>query len=50
MENNYFPPKPQMSRFELFKGTATGPRQVIETGDNPMQKAKKIQGKTSGSN
>ena len=50
MENNYFPPKPQQSRFELFKGSNLGPRQMVETGDNPMQKAKKIQAKANGSN
>jgi hypothetical protein len=50
MENNFFPPKSQQSRFELFKGSNLGPRQMMETGDNPMQKAKKIQSKANGSN
>ena len=37
-ENNYFPPKPQMSRFEIFKG---GQRQ-FGGGENPMQKLKRV--------
>jgi hypothetical protein len=39
--NNYFPPKPQMSRFELFKGgNRFGP-----AGENPMQRAKRAKEK-----
>ena len=34
--NNYFPPKSNMSRFELFKNRTRGQGEL-----NPMQKAKK---------
>lgn len=49
MENNYFPAKPQMTRFELFKGARPG-APMMGGGENPMQQAKKMQGKSSGSN
>ena len=37
-ENNYFPPKPQMSRFEIFKGN----QRQFGGGENPMQKLKRV--------
>ena len=37
--NNYFPPKPQMSRFEVFKRNGQG------GGENPMQRAKRAKEK-----
>ena len=36
VSNNYFPPKPQMSRFEIFKNT-----QGQGGDENPMQRAKR---------
>ena len=36
--NNYFPPKPQMSRFEVFKRGNGG-------GENPMQRMKRAKEK-----
>ncbi len=46
MNNNYFPPKPQMSRFELFKRSGN----QFGGGENPMQRMKraKEKEKTSG--
>ncbi|GAA4836943.1 M1 family metallopeptidase [Algivirga pacifica] len=38
-ENNYFPRKPQMSKFEIFKRDAAA--RGASRGQNPMQKAKK---------
>jgi hypothetical protein len=35
VSNNYFPPKPQMSRFEIFKNKQG------QGGENPMQRAKR---------
>jgi Peptidase family M1 domain len=46
VSNNYFPPKPQMSRFEIFKN-----KQGQAGGENPMQRAKRakeIQMKNGG--
>jgi hypothetical protein len=40
--NNYFPPKPQVSRFELFKG---GMNRFGGGGENPMQRAKRAKEK-----
>jgi Peptidase family M1 domain len=40
--NNYFPPKPQMSRFEVFKRSGQG------GGENPMQRAKRAKEKEKG--
>ncbi len=37
--NNYFPPKHQMSRFDLYKG-----RQRWGGGENPMQRARRAEG------
>lgn len=38
VENNYFPPQPQMSRFEIFKNNQRG---FGGGGENPMQKLKR---------
>ena len=37
MDNNYYPPKPQMSRFELYKSSRRGSR------ENPMQRAQRAE-------
>ena len=37
--NNYFPPRPQLSRFELYKGGGGG--RFAPGGENPMQRAKR---------
>ena len=39
--NNYYPPKQEISRFELFKARSRG-------GENPMQKDKRAKEKSSG--
>ncbi len=44
-ENNYFPPKHQMNRFELFKQKERASRAT-----NPMQKERKIKERNSGTN
>lgn len=44
--NNYFPPKHQFNRFELFKQRNSWGR----GGSNPMQKARKIQEREGGTN
>jgi hypothetical protein len=36
MSNNYFPPVPQMNRFELFREKMTP-----QATENPMQRAKR---------
>ncbi len=41
--NNYYPPKQEISRFEIFKQNRRG-------GENPMQKANKMKNKKSGTN
>ena len=38
VENNYFPPQPQMSRFEIFKNNQRG---FGGGGENPMQTLKR---------
>ena len=43
-ENNYFPSKPQMSRFEIFKGNGNN-RFGGGGGENPMQRAKRAKDK-----
>ena len=43
MSNNYFPPKQQLNRFELFKNSRRGARQ------NPMQRAQKKMKQKEGS-
>ena len=43
MSNNYFPPKQQLNRFELFKNSRRGARQ------NPMQRAQKKMDRKEGS-
>ena len=40
VSNNYFPPRPQLSRFELYKGGGGG-RFGTPGGENPMQRAKR---------
>ena len=40
VSNNYFPPRPQLSRFELYKGGGSG-RFGTPGGENPMQRAKR---------
>jgi uncharacterized pyridoxamine 5'-phosphate oxidase family protein len=40
-ENNYFPAKPQMSRFEIFKRNGN----PFGAGENPMQRAKRAKEK-----
>jgi hypothetical protein len=47
MSNNFYPPKTQLSRYEIFKGA---PSPFGAPGENPMQKAKRIQQRSSGSN
>jgi Peptidase family M1 domain len=47
-ENNYFPSKPQLSRFEIFKANR-GDR-FGGGGENPMQRAKRAKEKQSESN
>lgn len=47
ISNNYFPPKKQLSRFELFKQRQRGGESGVE---NPMQRANRIKTKDSGSN
>lgn len=47
--NNYFPPKQQMNRFELFK-QRSGTNRWGRGGGNPMQKARKIQERENGTN
>jgi Peptidase family M1 domain len=42
-ENNYFPSKPQMNRFEVFKGGQGG--RFGGGGENPMQRAKRAKEK-----
>jgi hypothetical protein len=42
-ENNYFPSKPQMTRFEVFKGGNMG--RFGGGGENPMQRAKRAKEK-----
>lgn len=39
-ENNYWPPRPQPSRFQIYKGGNAG-RWDQGAGENPMQRAKK---------
>jgi hypothetical protein len=36
MSNNFYPPKPQMNRFELFRN-----RMALPQEENPMQRAKR---------
>ena len=53
VSNNFFPPKPQLSRFELYKGNGFGRRGGGEAGENPMQRAKRAKEKekpTGGGN
>jgi hypothetical protein len=38
-ESNYYPPKPQPSKFEIFKNQAGG--RAGPPSENPMQRAKK---------
>ena len=45
-ENNYFPPRPQMSRFEIFKSNG-GNRFGGNENENPMQRAKRAKDKQS---
>jgi len=48
-ENNYFPPRPQKSKFELFKSRRFGRGQTA--GENPMQRANRAKAKMKqGSN
>ena len=47
MNNNFFPPKPQMSRFELFKRGNNNP---FGGGENPMQRIKRAKEKEKGAN
>ncbi|RMG78759.1 MAG: M1 family peptidase, partial [Bacteroidetes bacterium] len=47
--NNYFPPKQQLNRFELFK-RKQGVDRWGRGGENPMQKAKKMKEKPNGTN
>ena len=48
-ENNYFPPQPQQSKFELFKSRRFGRGQ--SSGENPMQRANRAKEKMKqGSN
>jgi Peptidase family M1 domain len=42
VSNNYYPPKPQLSRFELYKG---GGGRFGPAGENPMQRAKRAKEK-----
>ncbi len=45
IENNYFPPRPEKSRFELFKGRS------FNNAENPMQRAGRSgSGRSNGSN
>ena len=39
--NNYYPPKQEINRFELFKARSRG-------GENPMQKDRRAKEKSSG--
>jgi hypothetical protein len=43
MTNNYYPPKPQISRFEIFKGNPMN--RFGGGGENPMQRAKRAKEK-----
>jgi hypothetical protein len=43
MANNYYPPKPQISRFEIFKGNPMN--RFGGGGENPMQRAKRAKEK-----
>ena len=47
MNNNFFPPKPQMSRFELFKRGNNNP---FSGGENPMQRMKRVKEKEKTGN
>ena len=47
MNNNFFPPKPQMNRFELFKRGNNNP---FGGGENPMQRIKRAKEKEKGAN
>ena len=45
--NNYFPPRPEISRFELFRKRN---ERWDEKGENPMQRAKRAKSKVEGTN
>lgn len=44
--NNFFPPKPQMSRFEIFKRN----NNTFGGGENPLQRMKRAKEKEKGNN
>lgn len=45
--NNYFPPRPEISRFELFRKRN---ERWDEKGENPMQRAQRAKSKVEGTN
>ncbi len=48
--NNYYPEQKQMNRFDLFRQRSGGGRGGNGTGENPMQRDKRIKQKETGSN